>query len=217
MTEFKAMLRRLVLPIFFCLGLGGCLYDVTSDQPVFTEADLDPIGPVQWQVLTAMGGNLPQGSSRSVTDEGTVMTTELSDARLVVSEHENGVLLGRMEILRLGESTVRLHMIDPDEPAPLSCVFGSVELDSDLFVVPSIGRCDGDFAHFFFGRTDDPESNGFILLSFETKKLDEIEALAKAHGIDATLNRSEFIVHGEPAPKAFGELMAALYEADLLR
>ena len=217
MIDLGATSRRLVLATLLCVGLGACLYDVKSDQPVFAETDLDPIGPVQWQVLTAMGGNLPQGSSRTVTEEGTVRTTELSEDRLIVSEHENGVLLGTMEIERAGRSTVRFHMVEPDEPATQSCLFGAVELTEALFVVPSIGKCDGDNAHFFFGRSDDPKSNGFILLGFETKKLDEIEALAKVHGIDVTVSRSEFLVHGAPTPKAFGALMADLYTAELLR
>lgn len=211
------MVRTVFATLAF-LALSGCIFGISSESQIYEQSDLSEIGETEWLVLTSFNGATPLGRSTKVSDKGKVTITEFEFGRLEVKEYEEGRLTNLTMLEIEGRRTVRLTGMD-DEGALSNCLFGTAKATAGLYVVPTIGACDGRFDHYFIGESDDESMNGFKPLSFddsETGRL-RIEALAAVYkfGISATSNN--IFVFGDISPTEFSGFVTDAVSAGLLR
>ncbi|MEM9062742.1 MAG: hypothetical protein AAGD13_19950 [Pseudomonadota bacterium] len=210
-------LVRICLSIALTALLSGCIYEIKSEQQIYATQHLSPIGEREWRVLTALAGNKPAGRSTEVDSEGNIEVTELSEDSLSVSQYANGEVTSAFTISRADELTVTLSSREVADAPRETCRFGVVEVSKDLFVLPSLGGCDGENGQFFVGTSEDERSNGFRFLSFNDDKISQISALAEVHRISMTASKGGILVHEVPSADAFSLFVTDARSTGVLR
>jgi len=211
-------MKRLAILLAIFPFLTGCIFSVATEDQVYSRADFVKIGDTEWRAATSIFGNPDKGRSSKVSDKGTVTIIENDFGLIESREYKEGKLTGGMAIELDGSYTLLLRTSQPDKPEE-SCKFGVVRAAEDLFILPSIGQCDGEFANYVAAATDKPDTNGFTMLSFDSDEAErkKTEALAMVHGLGIATTGSSIFVFGDIEPEVFSQFIFDARSAGLLR
>ncbi|MEL7098464.1 MAG: hypothetical protein AAGM84_06505 [Pseudomonadota bacterium] len=203
------------------LALSGCIFVVTSEKQIFAKDDFDSIGPTEWAVLAALFDAEPEGRSSKVSDNGRVEIVETSFGTMNATTYKEGKLISRGGLKLISERTFVFfseELSGSRAGEKFECEYGLARASDKVFVVASVGQCDGSFTNHFIVPNTDPNKRPYKLgeLSDDETDLKKLSALAAVHQIGISATEKSVFVFGDIAPAAFKLLAADAFSAGLL-